>query len=141
MSQNKTEISQSTKPAGAFFNGVLLGALVSAGAFFLLGTQEGKKSREKLLKKGKNVLKELEEAVDDLGEKKEELLEKGEEVKEKVQDKVGALQKQVKVQEKKIKETLHEVNKDLSQLKKGAVHEAAKIHKRFFNQKGKTLKK
>lgn len=112
MSQNKTEISQSAKPTGAFFNGVLLGALVGAGAFFLLGTQEGKKAKEKLLKKGKNVLKELEKAVDDLGEKKEELLERGAEVKQEVQSKVGVLKKQ-----------------------------AAKIHKRFFNQKGKTLKK
>jgi len=127
------------KPTTSFLNGVFLGAIIGAGAFFLLGTKEGKKSREKLLKKGKKVLVQLEDIVDEMGEKKEELLEKGEAVKEDIQDKAVSLRKQLETQKQNLKKTIHKVNKDLSKLQKGTSKEVARVKKRFFSKKGKNL--
>jgi gas vesicle protein len=59
-----------------FLNGVFLGALIGAGALYLMGTEEGKKSKQNILNKSKKFLKTLEKIVDEIEEKKDNLVQK-----------------------------------------------------------------
>lgn len=63
---------------GKFFNGLLFGALISAGAFYLLGTEKGKKILKTVTELGLEGITEVDDMVDEEmdGEMEEEELTK-----------------------------------------------------------------
>lgn len=65
----------------------LLGALLGAGLFFLFGTEEGKKVKNQLVKKGKGLIDDFPEIVKDLEKQGEEFVQKAEEVKKNLEKK------------------------------------------------------
>ncbi len=50
-----------------FVAGLVIGAILGAGAAILLGTEEGKEIRQRLIKKSQGILADLPELVSDLG--------------------------------------------------------------------------
>lgn len=63
---------------GKFFNGLLFGALIGAGAFYLLGTEKGKKILKTVTELGLDGITEVDDMVDEEmdGEMEEEELTK-----------------------------------------------------------------
>lgn len=50
---------------GKFFNGLLLGAAIGAGAFYLLGTEKGKKVLKQFKEQGLEFISEFDDYVED----------------------------------------------------------------------------
>jgi gas vesicle protein len=67
-----------------FLAGFFIGGLVGALVIFFLGTKEGKKAKDILQKKGKDVFTDLENEIEVLEQKGKELAKHGEVVKEQV---------------------------------------------------------
>lgn len=104
MSEEQKNPEIQHKPTTSFLNGVFLGTIVGAGAFFLLGTKKGKESRKKLLEKGKKAISFLEDAF-------EEVEGKGEELKPKAKKLTKELKKQSLKVGKKTSKTLTRLKK------------------------------
>jgi gas vesicle protein len=116
----------------AFSSGFLLGGLIGAGLVFLFGTEEGKKVKEQLVKKGKEVIEDLPETVKDLEKRGEEFAQRAEEVKQKLESKAKELSPKIK---KQVESSLDHIE---AAQKRGR-QAAATIRKRFFVRKGKKL--
>jgi len=114
--------------SSSFFRGLILGALIGAGAYyFLTSTEEGKKVKEKLKKQGEN-------ALDNLGEIVNELEEKGEEFKEKAKK----LQKELEEKSKNVGgEIKEEVEEKLTEIE--SLRERGRKAARSFTRNGKPL--
>jgi gas vesicle protein len=98
-----------------FFSGLLTGALIGAGIYyFLTSTNEGKKVRQNLAKKGGQALDGLDKTVSEL-----EI--KGEEIKKNVKKIQDNLERKATF----VKEVAEEINKQ----------------KKFFTKNGKSLSK
>jgi gas vesicle protein len=114
---------------GGFFQGLIMGALIGAGAFyFLTQTEEGEKVRQQLKKKG-------EEALDNLGELVEDFEAKGEEFKTRAKEIQTQLEEKTKDVSKEIVEEAQEKLGHIEQLReRGRV-----ASKKFFVRNGKPL--
>ena len=115
-----------------FFSGVILGGLLGAALVFLYGTKEGKKIKEELVKKGKEVIDDLPEIVSDLEKQGEEFAQKTEEVKKKLEEKAKEFSSEAK---KKIGSSLSHIEEAQQRGREAA----ATVRKHFFVRKGKKL--
>lgn len=124
-----TEFEEKRKPHGSsFFNGLALGVVIGAAAFFLFGTKKGRKVKKRFLEKGSSFLKELEKAEEELKEKKEEIKKQTSKIKEKLAAKKQKLEKKVE----EIKNQAEEIKQEVKQV-------TAKAGKRFFRKNGRSL--
>ena len=115
-----------------FFSGLLSGVALGAGLFFLFGTKEGKKVKNRLVKKGKELIDDLPVIVEDLEKQGEEFAQKAEEVKKKLEEKAKEFSSEAK---KKIDASLSQIEKTQERGRKAA----ASARRRFFVRKGKKL--
>ncbi|MGB9911437.1 MAG: hypothetical protein ACPLKP_02420 [Microgenomates group bacterium] len=77
----------------SFLTGLLLGIIVGGGVlYFLTATNEGKKVKKKLIKKGKEALEELGDLVEEIEENKGELERKAKETQEQIVKKIESLE-------------------------------------------------
>lgn len=116
-----------------FLNGLILGGLVGAGLFFLLGTEKGKKIQKKLKEGGKKAAESMEDLVKELEEKGKELEEKAQEVKEQIQEKIEDTKENIKDQvSERIDSTLSHIEalQDKGRETTSQIHDTLK--KRFF---------
>ena len=114
---------------GGFFQGLIMGALIGAGAFyFLTQTKEGEKVRQQLKKKG-------EEALDNLGELVEDFEAKGEEFRTRAKEIQTQLEEKTKDVSKEIVEEAQEKLGHIEQLRE----RGRKASKKFFVRNGKPL--
>ena len=73
-----------------FLNGLVLGAILGAGAYyFLTSTEEGKKVKKRLQEEGKDLLGDLTDLVEEVEEKGEEFKEKAQEVQKQLEEKTA----------------------------------------------------
>lgn len=114
---------------GGFLSGLVLGALIGASLFyFLTSTEEGKKVKKQLRKKGKDTLDNLAETIS-------EFEEKGEEFKKKA----GKLQAALEEKTKDIREEVAEEAKEqLTHIDK-LRERGRKATGKFFTKNGKSL--
>ena len=88
-----------------FFSGILFGALVGAGiVYFLTSTEEGKKIKEQIKKKGESALEDLKDLAADLEEKSEEFKEKAQEIEAQLEEKAGEVKEEGLGQIEKLRE-------------------------------------
>jgi gas vesicle protein len=114
---------------GGFFQGLIMGALIGAGAFyFFTQTKEGKRIGQQLKKKG-------EEAFDDLGELIEDFESKGEEFRTKAKEIQSQLEEKTQSVSKEIAEEAQEKLGHIEQLRE----RGRKASKKFFVRNGKPL--
>jgi gas vesicle protein len=73
-----------------FLNGVFVGAIIGAGALYLMGTKEGRKSRQKILDKSKKGLKALQKIIDEIEVTKDDIVE---EIEEKIEKESPGIKK------------------------------------------------
>lgn len=112
-----------------FVLGVILGALVGAGSYwFLTSTEEGKKVKKQIQKKGEEALDNLADMVEDLEEKGEEFKEKAQEVQKELEEKTQSLKEEVA---DRAQEGLEQIE-DLRQ-------RGQKAAAKFFTKNGKPL--
>lgn len=69
-----------------FLGGLVLGGVLTAGLYFLFGTQKGKKIQKDLQKTGRETFSNLKDLVEDLEEKGKDLSEKAKEVASDLRD-------------------------------------------------------
>jgi len=112
----------------SFLTGLILGALLGAGAFyFLTSTDEGKKVKKQLAEKSGDVLDNLADLVGEIEEKGEEFEKKAEQVKGMLEEKVGQT----------ATVAVEEVKDDLTQIKK--LQERGRRAIKYFLKDGKPL--
>lgn len=112
----------------SFLTGLILGALLGAGAFyFLTSTEEGKKVKKQLAERSGDVLDNLTNLVDEIEEKGQEFEKKAQQVKGMLEEKVG--------QTTTI--AVEEVKDDLTQIKK--LQERGRRAIKYFLKDGKPL--
>ncbi|HUW21296.1 MAG TPA: YtxH domain-containing protein [Candidatus Bathyarchaeia archaeon] len=115
-----------------FFSSFILGALVGAVLVFLFGTDEGKKIKDQLAQKGKELVDDLPEMISDLEKQGQEFVENTGDVRRKLEAKARELSPKVK----------KEVEKSLSNIEEaqGKGHTiTAAFRKHFFTRRGKRL--
>ena len=112
-----------------FLNGLILGALLGAGAvYFLTSTEEGKKIKKDLQEKGKDALENLAELINEVEERGEEFKQKAKTIQAQLEEKAQSFQATVaeEAQEQLTHiDTLRERGREVS--------------KRFFTKNGKAL--
>ncbi len=114
---------------GVFFQGLIMGALLGAGAYyFLTQTKEGEKVKKKLKEKS-------EEALDNLAELVEDFEEKGEEFKAQAKEIQTKLEEKTKGASKEIAEEAQEKLSHIEQLR----NRGRKASNKFFVRNGKSL--
>lgn len=92
-----------------FLTGILLGAIVGAGASYLMTTDEGKKIAKKIKKEAGPLIEDL---VSDLEEKTQDLTEKAEEVKDEMVEKLEEVKENFPTDvQKKLDESLVRIEK------------------------------
>ncbi len=88
-----------------FFSGIVFGALIGAGLFyFLTSTEEGKKIRQQIKRKGEDALDDLKDLAADLEEKGEAFKEKAQAVENQLAEKVGEVKEEGLEQIEKLRE-------------------------------------
>lgn len=78
----------SEEKKGSFLGGLLVGAAIGGAAYYLFGTEKGKKLQKELKKKAKPYLDDISDLIDGLPEEKERIFESVENVKEAVVEKI-----------------------------------------------------
>jgi gas vesicle protein len=121
-------MSDNTHSSDSFLTGLILGALLGAGAlYFLSSTEEGKKVKKQLAEGSGDVLDNLADLVNDIEEKGQEFEKKAEQVKGLLEEKVGETTTTV----------VEEVKDDLTQIKK--LQERGRRAIKYFLKDGKPL--
>lgn len=120
------------KRSSGFFNGLILGGLIGAALVWLNLTEDGKKTKKLLLKKGQKVIDDLPEKVKELEKQGEEFAQKAEEIKQKLEAKARELTPEIK---EKLKNSLAHIEKTQERGRQAA----ATARQRFFTRKGKKL--
>lgn len=81
------------KKEKGILKGLFIGGLISAAAYYLLATENGKKIQKELAKKGKKAASHVQDLIAELEEKSLEFKDKAEEVaaaiQEKTEEKIG----------------------------------------------------
>lgn len=114
---------------GGFFQGLIMGALLGAGAYyFLTQTEEGEKVKKRIKKKGK-------EALDDLADLVEEFEEKGEEFRTQAKKLQAELEEKAKGVKKEVAEEAKEKLTHIDRLRE----RGRQATKTFFTRNGKPL--
>jgi len=114
---------------GGFFQGLIMGALIGAGAYyFLTQTKEGEKVKKRIKKKGR-------EALDDLADLVEEFEEKGEEFQVQAKRLQAELEKKAKGVKKEVAEEAKEKLTHIDKLRE----RGRRATKTFFTRNGKPL--
>lgn len=112
----------------SFLTGLILGALLGAGAFyFLTSTEEGKKVKKQLEEKSGDVFDNLAGLVEEIEEKGKEFEKKTEQFQGILEEKVG----------KTAETVVDEVKDDLTQIKK--LQERGRRAIKYFLKDGKPL--
>ena len=73
---------------GGFLTGLMLGALLGGAAYYVFGTEKGKKLQKDIKKLTKPYLNDLSDLVDQWPEEKEKIIERMENIKETIEEKV-----------------------------------------------------
>lgn len=121
-------MSDNQHTSDSFLTGLVLGALLGAGAlYFLTSTEEGKKVKKQLAESSGDVLDNLTDLVDEIEEKGQEFEKKAEEVKGMLEEKVGQT----------TTVAVEEVRDDLTQIKK--LQERGRRAIKYFLKDGKPL--
>ncbi len=82
--------------SGGFLQGLIIGALIGAGAFyFLTQTKEGEKVKKRIKKKSEEALDSLTELVEDFEEKGEEFRARAKEIQAKLEEKAKDVKEEV----------------------------------------------
>jgi len=115
----------------SFFTSFILGLLTGAIITFLLGSEEGKKIKKRLLKRGKELLENLPELIEEAKQKEQELQKDIKKIPSKVE-------KEAQKVEQKIQQTSKTVAPHLKNLQKRG-RQAAKKVSRFFRRSGRPL--
>ena len=115
-----------------FLGGLILGALIGAGAYyFLTQTEEGRKVKtklkEKAVEKGGEALDNLNDLVDDIEQKGKQFQKKAKQVQTKLEAKAKDVQQ----------EAVGEVKQQLVHIK--ALRERGRLAARSFTRNGKSL--
>jgi len=114
---------------GGFLSGLVLGALIGAGlVYFLTSTEEGKKVKKQLKKKGKDTLDNLAETISEFEEKGEEFRKKAEKLQAALEEKTKDIREEVG---EEAKEQLTHIDK--------LRERGRKATKKFFTKNGKSL--
>lgn len=114
---------------GGFFQGLIMGALIGAGAYyFLTSTKEGKKVKKKIKEKS-------EEALDDLADLVDEFEEKGKEFRTQAKKLQAELEKKAKDVKKEVVEEAKEQLGHIDKLRE----RGRQATKKFFTRNGKPL--
>lgn len=112
-----------------FLSGLVLGVLIGAGLYyFLTSTEEGKKVKKELKKKG-------EDALDNLADLIEEVEERGEEFKERAKGIQAELEEKAKDVREEVAEEAKEQLTHIDKLRE----RGRKATKKFFTKNGKSL--
>ena len=122
-------MSERDNSASGFFQGLIMGALIGAGAFyFLTQTEEGEKVKKRIKKKSEEALDNLAELVEEFEEKGEEFRARAKEIQVKLEEKA----KNVK------EEVAEEAQEKLSHIEK--LRKRGRLaSKTFFTRNGKPL--
>jgi gas vesicle protein len=115
-----------------FISGLFFGGLVGAALVFLFGTKEGRKIKDQLTEKGKELINDLPQVVEDLEKQGQEFAQKAEEVKK-------ALEEKAKEFTPLAKEKIATSLSSIEEAQRRGRETAAKIRKRFFTKKGRKL--
>ncbi|MGI5828200.1 MAG: YtxH domain-containing protein [Patescibacteria group bacterium] len=138
------EQSPQNHPVG-FTNGLVLGVILGATGYFLLGTEKGKEIKQDLLEVAKKYWEDLEEEVETLKNKKEQVAHKVEESAKTVQDEVKTqlpqIKKEIKKEIKQLEDSVADAQKKADEMQMQLSQAASKIEKKFFFRKGRILKK
>lgn len=112
-----------------FFQGLIMGAILGAGAYyFLTSTKEGKKVKKKIEKKSEGILGDLADLVDDFEEKGKEFRAQAKKLQEELEKKAKDVKKEVA---EEAKEQLGHIDK---------LRERGRlVTKKFFTKNGKPL--
>lgn len=145
MRENHKQNQINTQPyvSGGFLNGVILGFVAGAFAYYLFGTEKGQQTKELLLQELNKYLKDFKQGpVPKQVEKQVR-----EQVKE-VKKVVKKVEKQAETTKEVAQEELKELQNSVTQAKKTAEEmqknlqkAASRIEKKFFTRKGKKLGK
>lgn len=73
---------------GGFLTGLMLGALLGGAAYYVFGTEKGRKLQKDLKKLAKPYLNDLSDIVDQWPVEKEKIIERMEDIKEAIEEKV-----------------------------------------------------
>ena len=119
--------------ADGFFKGFLLGALIGAGVVYFSATEEGKKNKEKIKKKGLEILKDLDKIADDLEDKGTNWVKKVEDFSHQAKDKAELYSDKTK---EKIAQSLDNIG-IIQQRGRQLADEA----RRYFTKDGRSLGK
>jgi gas vesicle protein len=112
-----------------FFIGLLLGGIAAAGAFYLFGTKDGKKTRKIMEEKSKEVLDDLHDKLEEIEEQGRTLKDRGEKLKEHIER---------QIEEKKdyltheASERLDQTLKRVEELQEKGREETSNLRKRLF---------
>lgn len=113
-------------------NGFALGFLLGAGLVFLLGTDEGRRLKKKLVQKGRQTIDDLPETVKKIQAEGEELVARTQAVKKQLEEKIDEITPKAKEQ---LKDALEHIEETQERGRRAA--QAAK--KRFFTRRGKKV--
>lgn len=114
---------------GGFLQGLIMGAILGAGAYyFLTQTKEGEKVKKKIKKRGEEVLDDLADLVD-------EFEEKGKEFRIQAKKLQAELERKAKDVKKEVAEEAKEQLTHIDKLRE----RGRKATKKFFTRNGKPL--
>jgi gas vesicle protein len=120
----------------SFFLGVILGAVIGAGAVFLFGTEKGEEVRGDLRDRGEDLLEDLTPVIKQLEEKGQEIKKSAEKTTRQLVKKAGQVEKEVSSEAvEKISDTLEQ----LENLQEKGRQATADLRKRYFIKNGRKL--
>lgn len=129
-SQSKLQVAQSIPNESSFSAGLMLGAVLGAGTFFLFGTKKGQKLKDELLEVGKKYLieweDELKEHAPEISQKYQEVKERSTQVVEKAKEQIPHLQEKAEEINQRAVEAVEKAKQELPALQQKTAEITAK---------------
>jgi len=129
-SQSKVQLQQPITSESSFASGLMLGAILGAGAFFLFGTKKGQKLKDELLEIGKKYMSEWEDELKEhapkMHDKYENVKARSTELIEKAKEQIPVIQEKAQDVSQKAVEAVEIAKQELPALQQKTAEITAK---------------
>jgi len=134
-------MAEGNSQSPSFFNGLVMGMVAGAAAYFLLATKKGRRVSKQIMKRAQEGWEEVEETVDKAEKMGEHLSRDVKKLRTKIEKDTVKVQAKATQELQQLQEKVDQAREKADDMQTSLRQAAAKIERRFFLRNGRSLGK